>query len=328
MTVSKAGAIIVAVGALLAGLAQPSRAAEPATWRHGLLDAKSDAGILYMVGQGFAKKEGLDLKLQGFHNDIIELQALVAGDLDSYEGGPGAAIAAASRGADVKIVACHWPGLPHGIFARDDIKTVAGLKGKTIAVSAPNSMPDLLARAVFAMHHIPISEVHVASLGNDGDRYKAMVANIAQAAVVSREYMPFAKRDHVHFLVSGKEAMPDYLRTCIMMTGKTIATRPQDAARFLAAEMNALSYALSHRAAALKLTQAMAKTKPTDPRPAYIYDWAVKDHAVDPTLALQEKKLAWMENQLEELHKLAKPVAVANFTDGSVRAAALKLVKK
>ncbi len=318
----------IAAGLLLAGMAQSASAAAPDTWRHGVLDAKSDAGILLMVGQGFGQKDGLKIDVLQFHNDIIELQAMLAGQLDSYEGGPGPAIAAAAHGADIKIVGCHWPGLPHGIMARDDIKSVADLKGKTIAISAPGGMPDLLARSVLAKYHIPVADVHFASLGDDGARYKSVVADVAQAAVVSREYVPIAKKQGVKLLVAGQEAMPDYLRTCIMMTGKTIAARHDDAVRFAAAEMRALRYSLSHRDAALALTYKLAKIPPTDPRPAYIYDWAVADHAVDPTLALPRDKLAWMENQLVELGKLPKPIAIDETIDGSVREGALKLAGK
>ncbi|HUZ74592.1 MAG TPA: ABC transporter substrate-binding protein [Stellaceae bacterium] len=313
---------------LLAGVVPSTAAAATDTWRHGVLDAKSDAGILLMVGQGFGKKDGLKIDVMQFHNDIVELQALLAGQLDSYEGGPDPAIVAAARGADVKIIGCQWPILPHGIMARDDIKSVADLKGKTIAISAPGGMPDLLARAVLAKYDIPVADVRFASLGNDGNRYKSVVAGVAQAAVVSREYVPIAKKQGVKLLVAGKEALPNYLRTCIMMTGKTIATRHADAVRFAAAEMRALRYSLSHRNAALALTRKLAKTPPTDPRPAYIYDWAVKDHAVDPTLALPHDKLAWMENQLVQLHKLPKPIDIDQVIDPSVREGAVKLAGK
>lgn len=318
----------IAAGLLLAAITQSATAAAPDAWRHGVLDAKSDAGILLMVGQGFGTKEGLDIQVMQFHNDIIELQAMLAGQLDSYEGGPGPAIAAAAHGADVKIIGCHWPGLPHGIMARDDIKTVADLKGKTIAISAPGGMPDLLARAVLAKYKIPASDVRFASLGDDGDRYKSVVAGIAQAAVVSREYVPIAQKQGVALLIAGQDAMPDYLRTCIMMTGKTIATRHEQAVRFAASEMTAIRYAITHRDAALTLTYKLAKIPPTDPRPAYIYDWAVKDHAVDPTLGLPRDKLAWMENQLVELGKLPNPIDIDKVIDPSVRLGALKLAGK
>ncbi len=96
--------------ALILAAAAPAAAAGLAPWRHGTLDAKSDAGILFMVGQGFAEKRGLKLEIVQFHNDIVEVQALLAGDIDSYEASPGSAILAASRGADVKIIGCPGRG--------------------------------------------------------------------------------------------------------------------------------------------------------------------------------------------------------------------------
>ena len=42
---------------------------------------------------------------------------------------------------------------------RPDIKKVADLKGKQIAVSAPNSMPDMLARAALAKFGVADKDV-------------------------------------------------------------------------------------------------------------------------------------------------------------------------
>ncbi len=183
---------------VLGAAAGSAGAATLKPWRHGTLDAKSDAGILFMIDQGFAEKQGLKLQIVQFHNDIVEIQALLAGDLDSYESSPGSAILAASRGADVKIIGCNWPVLPHALFVAKDIKSVADLKGKTIAVSAPGSLPDIFARAVLNQHHVPVSDVHFANLGNDPDRYKAVVAGIAQATVVSRQFEPVAEKPGRH----------------------------------------------------------------------------------------------------------------------------------
>src|SRR5438067_10713272 len=96
-----------------------SPAAAQKAWRHAIIEAKSDAGFAMMVTRGFAEKQGLKLEIQQIKADQIGLKALLAGELDSYEGGPGGAIVAAARGADVKILGCHWPGLVHGLFARE-----------------------------------------------------------------------------------------------------------------------------------------------------------------------------------------------------------------
>jgi NitT/TauT family transport system substrate-binding protein len=300
-------------------------AAQEKVWRHGLIKAKADAGIFMMVTtRDFAKKQGLKIVTSEFRNDQLALKAMIAGELDSYEGGPGGAVSADSKGADAKILGCHWVVVPHGIYAKDTIKTVADLKGKQIAVSAPNSMPDMLARAALAKYGVPAKDVKLAAVGGDHDRYQALVGGVVDAAVVSNEVEPVAPKN-IHLLVAGRDAVPNFLRVCIMSNAKTLAARGDDAVKFLAAEMDALHYALSHKAETVALTEKIIHSKPGDPRPAFVYDDAVKHHAVDPTLPLPAEKLNWLQGQLVKAGKLKAPLDLKIVTAPEYRAKALKL---
>jgi len=70
--------------ALSAGLAGSVSAQNLKAWRHGIIEAKSDAGILFMPGaRDFAAKRGLKLELVQLKTDAIALKALLSGDLDS-----------------------------------------------------------------------------------------------------------------------------------------------------------------------------------------------------------------------------------------------------
>ncbi len=214
--------------------------------------------------------------------------------------------------------------VPHGIYAKDTIKTVADLKGKQIAVSAPNSMPDMLARAALAKYGVPAKDVKLAAVGGDHDRYQALVGGVVDAAVVSNEVEPVAPKN-IHLLVAGRDAVPNFLRVCIMSNAKTLAARGDDAVKFLAAEMAALRYALSHKAETVALTEKIIHSKPGDPRPAFVYDDAVKHHAVDPTLPLPAEKLNWLQGQLVKAGKLKAPLDLKIVTAPEYRAKALKL---
>src|SRR5258708_34672347 len=67
-------------------------AAQDRLWRHGIIEAKSDAGFQVMAGRGgFAQKLGLHLRHFHFQNDGILLPALLARGPDSYGGAPGPA---------------------------------------------------------------------------------------------------------------------------------------------------------------------------------------------------------------------------------------------
>jgi len=313
------------VAALALALSAAPASAQKA-WRHAIIEAKSDAGFAMMVTRGFAEKQGLKLDIMQIKADQIGLKALLAGELDSYEGGPGGAIVAAARGADVKILGCHWPGLVHGLFAREPVTKVEDLRGKNIAISAPGALPDLLIRAVLEKSGISASEVKFANMGSDTDRYKALTVGVVDAAIVSTEYLPIA-RANVKLLASGREALPNFMRVCMITSGKTLTAKPDEAAHFLAAEISALRHATSHRDDEVKLTFEVTKAKPDDPRPAFIFDEATRHKDVDPEISLPMEKLTWMQEMLIKNGSMPKPVDLAKVVAPDVRAKALELAK-
>ncbi len=119
---------------------------------------------------------------------------------------------AAAHGADVKIIGCTWLVVPHGIFVHDNITSMEQLRGKTIAISSPGAFPEIFAKRALDHFHIPENAVKYASLGGDLDRYRALVAGVADAAVVSGEYVPIAAEEAIKMLVSAEEALPLFVR--------------------------------------------------------------------------------------------------------------------
>ena len=319
------GLAAIAAVAILAGFVTPGISQEK-VWKHGLINAKADAGIFLMVStRDFAKKQGLRVEISQFKDDQLALKALIAGELDSFEGGPQGVFAADAKGADVKLLGCHWIVVPHGIYVNEKIKKIEDLKGKQIAVSAPNSMPDMLARSALAKFGISDSEVKLAAVGGDKDRYQALIGGVVDAAVVSNEYEPVAPKN-VHLLVSGREALPNFLRVCIVSSAKKLAERGDDVVKFLAAEMAALRFALANRDATIALTRELINAKPDDPRPAFVYDDAIQHHAIDPTLPLPAEKIQWIQEQMVKAGKLKAPLDLKVVTAPEYRERALKVL--
>jgi ABC-type nitrate/sulfonate/bicarbonate transport system substrate-binding protein len=309
---------------LVAGLSTQAQTQDLKPWRHGVIEPKGDAGFMVMVGQrDFASRHGLKVEIVALKNGATAHKALLAGELDSIESSPGAAILAGARGADIKILGCDWPGVPHGLMVRSTISKVDDLRGKTIAVAAPGSLPNLLVNAILDQHRIAPSEVRFANLGGDLDRFKAVAAGVVDASIVAAEFMAVAP-DGVKMLVAGHDALPNYVRLCLTMTGKTVTDRRDDAINFIAAEIEALTYAVNHREETIKLTQATINAKPDDPRPAYAFDDTLKKHAVDPSITLPLDKLNWMQNELVKAGNLKAPVDLSKIADPEIRAEAAK----
>lgn len=320
------GAVAAVALALSSGAASAENLIK---WKHGVIEPKADAGFFMMAEKrGFYKKYGLDVTMVKIKNDQIGLKAALAGELDSYEGGPGGAIVADSRGVDVRVIGCLWLVVPHGIMVHDDITSMKQLEGNTIAISAPGSFPDILARAALAKYNVPVDKVKMATVGGDLDRYKALVGHVVQAAVVSGEYLPLAKKEHMHMLVTGAEAMPKFVRSCYMSTEKTVKDRPDAAARFMAATIDSLHYAAAHKTEEIKVTQEETGIKPSDPRPEFIYDMAMQQHAIGEDMPLPKDKIDWLQNLLKDLGKIQKTTDVDKLIDPGPREAGMKLYEQ
>jgi NitT/TauT family transport system substrate-binding protein len=319
---------ILGMAVLTALVVGPANADELKVWRHGIVEAKSDAGIVFMASKGgFAEKQGLKIDIKQFKGDTLALKALLAGELDSYEGNPGSPIIAASRGADIKLVGCYWPGLTYAIYSKASINSPAELKGKTFAISAPGALPDLVARAVLAQNHVPAADVKFTVMGSDADRFKAVTAGIVDAAAASSGFAPAAEKAGVKMLVHAIEAVPNYVRFCIYSSSKTLAARKDDAAHFLAAEMAGFRHALANRDQTIELTREITLAKPDNPLPAFTYDEVKRYSAVDPDMPIPMKKLAWLRDLLVTTGNLTKPIDLDAFVDADVRTKALQIAR-
>ena len=102
--------------------------------------------------------------------------------------------------------------------------------------------------------------------------------------------------------------------------------RGDDAVKFLAAEMSALRFALSHRDETIALTRELTHAKPDDPRPAFVYDDAIQHNAVDPTLPLPAEKIQWIQDQMVKAGRLKAPLDLKTVTAPEYREKALQVV--
>ena len=83
--------------ALLCGLTAAH--AQEKVWKHGILEAKSDAGFIAMVDRGgFAAKRGLKVELLQIKAGATLMKALISGEIDSVDMGAAESIIAGISG--------------------------------------------------------------------------------------------------------------------------------------------------------------------------------------------------------------------------------------
>ncbi len=317
----------LATAACLAG-GLPAQAQGLKPWRQALIIPKADAGFFLMAAKrGFLEREGLKPDLLEVKDDPIGMKALLSGEVDSYEGVAGA-IAANVRGADVKLLGCPWHAAPYVILARSGIARMEDLKGKAIAASSPGTPPEMVARAALMRFNIPLSEVKIAPVGGDRDRYSALLGGVVDAAVVSNEYLPLPSAKALNVLLEGRAVLPHFVRFCLIMTGKTLAERREDAIRFMTAQIKAFRYAVAHRDETIKLAFEATGAKPDDPRPAFMFDEGVKPGVVEADFPIPVENLVWLQEQMVALGQIPKAGDVNKLIDPDIRKQALARIGK
>ncbi|HEY9344550.1 MAG TPA: ABC transporter substrate-binding protein, partial [Inquilinus sp.] len=283
-------------------------------------------GLIFMPSR-FGDKYGLDIEMVEFTSSTTPVKALISGDIDAFTTSPGVALVAMSRNAALKFVGCNWQGATYTLYGAADIKTMADLKGQSIGVSGPGSMPDLFAREVLSSGGVAADDVTFANAGGGSDRFRALIAGVVKATATTSEFEPEAEKRGFTILARAHEAMPMFSRNCIVTTAKTVAERRDQLVRFLAANMDGYDYALTHRDETTALAREIAKLPDDDTSAEFIYDEAVRQKSIDPLLTIPVDRLQWIEDMLARHGVVDQKADVSAFVDDGPRTDALKIRK-
>lgn len=328
MRVTMTKLMTAAIGLLL-GLSISASAQTLTKWRHGLVSAKGDAGIYFMaIEKGYFKKQGLDVEFVELRGDADVVRALLADQLESAEFSPGPSLVAMDRGAQITLIGSSMIGYPYALYVRKDINSWADLKGKILGSSAPGATPELMAREMIRRKGVDPSTLELANVGGTSGRIKALAGGKIDATAASSEYVPEQEKLGIKVLGFASEIVPEWPRFTIGVQKKTLEKQRADAVKFMAGYIEGLNYAMSHRDETIALGAKITKLAATEPIFAAVFDEAKKGNYVSPTAEIPTAKLKWLVNVLVEAKRLNKQLDLTPFIDESVRADALKLVKK
>ena len=138
----------------------------PATLKVGVLPIADVAPLYLGMDKGFFEEEQLTIKPQVMQGGAEVTAAVVSGDMNLGFAATEPLIVAKSKGVPVEIVsqgnqaaetdAEAWDGL---MVKDSSIKEPKDLEGKTVAVNALKSMPELCARAVLADQGVDVDAI-------------------------------------------------------------------------------------------------------------------------------------------------------------------------
>jgi NitT/TauT family transport system substrate-binding protein len=131
--------------------------------------------------KGFYQEEGLDARKVVIRTPL-HAAALLAGELDYST--------ASIQGLPLKSVMGWFDKPLHILVSRPNIKKLADLKGKKIAVSTFGSVPHVMIREALSQSGMnPEKDITVLALGGSGDRLAALAAGTVDASPVDVAYL-------------------------------------------------------------------------------------------------------------------------------------------
>jgi len=297
-------------------------------WKHALLQAKGNAGFFWMaLEKGFFKQRGLDVEFLQLKGDKDVMRALLAGEADSAELSPGAALNAIDRGADdLRFFGSGQPGFPYALYVRKDITSWDQLKGKTFGVSAPGGVPETMARAMLSRKGIDSSSIKIVNAGGSGARIQALVAGKVDAVASSSQYAASADKLGIKVMAFASDLVPEYPSTFFISMQSTLKAKPEAAISFLAGYMEGLDYAVSHRDETLKLAGKINDKPANDPELVYTFDDTILHGYLSVKSEIFRDKLEWLQNEEFKQGVIRKKFDLDKYIDETYRKEALKRV--
>jgi len=169
--------------------------------------------------------------------------------------------------------------------------------------------------------------VSFVAAGSDPERVRALMAKTIDAAISTSD---FAARPELplKILAVANEALPQFIRQCLITRGDLIRSKRAQLIAFVAAEMKAYGFALAHRDKVVSLTRRIAGLPPGDPVAEVSYREVVEQRAASSAIEIDLEKLRWLRDLLADDGRMAAKFDPAAVTDPSIREAALMRVNK
>jgi NitT/TauT family transport system substrate-binding protein len=188
---------------------------------------------------GLYKKEGINVKIIALDGGVKVFRAMLAGNLDVGMSPGAVSIVARAKGSPTRDILANSNKFEASMVVRDNVKTMADLKGKRIGIQQPGGFADINSRAVLRAAKIDPKDVSFVTIATED--VPALVANQVDTAILHVEQEMFAKSkvSGLHAIARMWELQPKTLYTVATVTESTIKNKRAALEAFVRANIEA-----------------------------------------------------------------------------------------
>ncbi|HEY7164773.1 MAG TPA: ABC transporter substrate-binding protein [Candidatus Binatia bacterium] len=242
--------------------------------------------------KGFYREEGLEVETILIRG-AVGLQALLGGSVD-YSSAAGALIAAAVRGAPVRLVMVVNSKPQFDLVTLPEVKSVRQLKGKVVGISSRGGAVDLLTQAILTQHGLmPNKDVTLLVIGTPEEMMIALRTRLIAACLLTPPRPLILAREGFNKLAYSGDYLTSYPSGGVGVTEEKIRNNPAEVLGFVRGSLRGLQYYVQNRAESIENISKFLNIK--DPQlAAEVYDVHVS--RLGGTAYLND---AWMRGAIE-----------------------------
>ncbi len=259
--------------------------------------------------RGFLRQEGLDAEIILIRGNAA-LAAISSGDTD-YTAGIPQGVRGALLGLPLKVVACFEPSSTLMLLAPSSIKSVADLKGKSIAVGAVGGGPTRIARAVLKKFNLnPDKDVNYISVGAAQARIALVNQGIAAAAIVPPPYDVEGRKLGLAVLARAYEIV-SFPQSGLTVHSRRLKDKPDEIARVIKAGIRANGFIRSNRDGTIEFLKTWQRADASVAAATYDAVWRV--YSTDGAMPLDGLRLVVQDTK--DLLEQSRDIAIGDLFD-------------
>ena len=271
--------------------------------------------------EGYFKEENLNVELLSIRGEIA-IRTTLAGDVDFFTNA-GSALAAGVRGVQVRLVTVFQDKPGWDLIAAPEIKSVAQLRGKNIAIMSPEGSLAVVAREILRKNGMdPTKDVNLVVMGGDEVRFPALQTKAISATLFNTAMSLRAQKEGFTKLANASE-YANLIEGGLATSADKIKQSPDRIFRFVRASLKGLNYFATKPEPALKYMMDALRMKDRE--------MAEKIYQIQTRLLLKEgysedRVLQAMIDDMRKTTKVQREIKVAEIFDlGFVKKAAEEL---
>ena len=202
---------------------------------------------------GLFKKEGVSVKTIALDGGVKVYRAMLSGNVDIGMVPGALTIVGKSKGSSARAFLVSTPKNEASMVVRDNVKTLADLKGKRIGIQQPGGFADINSKAVLRAAKIDEKDVNFVSIATDD--VPALVANQVDTTIlhVEQEMLARSKVPTIHAIARMWELQPKVLYLVDAATEKNLKDKAKHIQAYTNARIEAVRLIYSDRAKVLPI---------------------------------------------------------------------------